>query len=436
MKEPSIRPFPTVERCAAVIILIFISSSIFLTCNAQVIPGLPDLPSVPPTQSASASSSATPSSSIVLPSPSTSPVPSVTPSNTIGLSQNKPQAPASRLPSSTPSPTSSASPLPEFTPLGLDEKLPDISPQPEKKCERNIELPAPTLGTSQLRYALSVVGSAAFVAFASVVYSAAASWETDRTHELFRLSCVILGRLLIVVAIKISASLVASISNSDPEDGALDASGAFLTWASAILTRAYYEAFQMTLRAIGFFEDKFAWDEQLQEYLSPHYEQLTVAAEEPASSIAGTEARSSVQERQEPKLSIVQRLMGGRWDRRLLIAHAFIYIGTEIATLVINLKDFVNSFSHPNERTIFVSSEFAGQCGIMEEDAPGKYLYPDVLYDRRYYDSSIFLILTTCDHEFCIFRSFIRIVNNSSAFSAISATIASAFADYCCRRNR
>lgn len=348
------------KRCLAVKICL-ISISLFYGINAQVIPGLPELPSALPTISSSATVS--PSTSIVLPSPTSA----VSPSESINIPGLVPSA----LP--IPSTTPSESPATSLPPVFEEELLPEIPPQIEvQECERNVELPAPTLGTSPLRYALSVVSGAALIGFATILYSAAVGWDTSQNHEAFRLTCVLIARVCIILAIKISASLVASISKSSPEDGALDASGAFLTWGTGILTRAYYEGFQMTLGAIDFFGDDFPWDKQLRHYLSPHYPHYGRA---PQHEEANTEAVSSSRSGSEdslPYLTIFQRLKRGRIDRQLLMIHALVYFGVEIATLVIILKDFISSLSSPAAQQIFVSGDEAGQCGITRQDVPSK----------------------------------------------------------------
>lgn len=319
----------------------FLSWAIFVflsrISSGQVLPELPDLPSVQPSQTSSPSFSA---SIPATPSASTSAVPSITPT----ISKPPPGSP---LPSKTPTP----SPTPSEV---LDE--PEISPQIEEiQCVRDERIPAPTLGTSQLRYAMSVIGSAAAVALASVVYTLSTGLNKRLVgeYDILRFCGILLARLLIVFSIKISAALVASISSSDPKDGALDASGAFLTWGTAILTRTYYEAFHMTLRATGFFfdfeEDPF-WDTELREYL-----------------------KINDDDNDTHKYTLKELFFKGEGDRRVLIFHAFIYCTYEAATLIINLQNFVSSFSNDAVRTIFVPLDKAGQCGISRRDGPRMY---------------------------------------------------------------
>lgn len=370
--------------------LYFVSVFAILGCisYSQVLPELPDLPSVAPTVVPSISAAP-------IPSESSDPTPSPTPSNI---------PPGSAAPSistsSIPSPSASSE---ELLPL------PDVSPGVDEfQCIRNVDLPAPTLGTSQLRYALSVVASAAAVALASMIYTASAGWDGENfQHDGLRVTAILIARLLIIFAIKISAALVASISNSSPEDGALDASGAFLTWASAILTRTYYEAIQMTLKAIGFFEEQSFWDQELRIYLNPYHnrkkknldqesvQQSSVDLNSVNAIHNGLPSRTDLSMvelgdgREEAKdlidlenysnstapkkASLLALFTGGRRDRQLLLFHSFIYMLSEITMLIINLKNFVDSFSDDAARTLFVSEEEAGQCGITGSDAPCTY---------------------------------------------------------------
>ncbi len=360
------------------VILLTLSS----VTNAQLLPGLPDLPSAQPSISDVAS---LPSTS----PPDLSPSPSVVPSSS-------PSGPIAIVPTPNVSPAGSPS-------ISHDSPFPEISPIIEElQCVRDVHLPAPTLGTSQFSYALSVVLSAAAVALASLIYTASAAStkhintsfaknsdseqrENDSDHDGMRVFGIIVARVLIAISIKVSAALVASIANSSPEDGALDASGAFLTWASAILTRTYYEAIQMTLRALGFIAGNKIWDRELREYLEP-YNPTPDPDEE------------SIQEQQSQSVGLLQdpcrkceqcekskrRVTKGRtlyqllfWppkDRLALTIHAILYIISECATLFINLKDFVNTFSSDAARTLFVPGDEAGQCGIVK-DLPCKYSY-------------------------------------------------------------
>ena len=343
---------------------------------SQILPGLPDLPSTQPSVSEVAPN---PSESPATSTPSISVIPSPLPSEAIV---------------GDPTPNSSPSVSPSSSKVNL---LPEISPLIEDpQCTRDTNVLAPTLGTSQLRYALSVVGSAAAVAFASVVYTASASSDkyiqistkkesglmtTNSDHDGLRVAGIIFARVLIAIAIKVSAALVASIANSSPEDGALDASGAFITWASAILTRTYYEAIQMTLRALGFLSGDKIWDRELREYLEPtdpNAKQIVADEEEfIEESVSQPETLENACEKCEfcekakkrstSGLGWYKLLFWGRKARFVLLCHALLYIVSEAATLIINLKDFVSSFSSDAARTLFVPADEAGQCGIKSD---------------------------------------------------------------------
>lgn len=246
-------------------------------------------------------------------------------------------------------------PTPEVTADGA----PDTAAVPDDgKCERDTTVPTPVLGGSQIRFAFAVIGSAAAVALASMFYGVALDWDPEQEHELARLACVFIARLLIIFSIRVSASLVAAIVNADPNDSALDASGAFLTWASAILTRVYYEAVRMTFTAVGIFKNEGSWDQELREFLSPaHGRDSDVEAE-------GLMAR-------EERLSPWQRLTGGRVDRLLLIGDAVLYVVVEITTLVVALLQLMGYLTQSNGIQ-FSEGESGGQCSIQGSDAPCK----------------------------------------------------------------
>lgn len=228
-----------------------------------------------------------------------------------------------------------------------------------------------------------MVGSAAAVAFASVLYSIASGWETGEEHEMLRVSAIIIARVLIEIAVRISAALVASLTKGSPEDGALDASGAFLTWASAIWTRIYHEAFRMTLTAIGFYKDVTTWDAELREFLRPDPSQHGASGTScsndsstleklendiPESSTFGIDQESPV------AIPMSQRLFGGRMERRLLILNSCIYVGVEVAEMVLHLIALIGDISQkPGKRSPFVPDDEAGQCGVRGEDAPCKF---------------------------------------------------------------
>lgn len=214
-------------------------------------------------------------------------------------------------------------------------------------------------------------------------------------HATIRFSLILIARLLIVLAVKMSAALVATIANSHPDDalnGALDASGAFLTWATAIFTRFYYEAVKMTLIAVGFYHHGAVWDVELRRYLSPLYKKLKPQRDQEHGYDNGWPEQEEIpvqlaallpqvsnrledlseEERalyiQHP-LTFAQRFKGGRIDRKLLMLTALLFMIAEIAALTKNLLQLVGYLTQRNA-FMFSSSENAGQCGIRRNEVP------------------------------------------------------------------
>lgn len=252
-------------------------------------------------------------------------------------------------------------------------------------CVRDVKRPRPVLGNSQVRSALTVISSAAALACASILYGLAADWEIEEEHVLIRLLMILLARVLTIGAVKLSAALVAAITKTSPEDGALDASGAFLTWGTAIFTRLYYEGFKMTMVAIGFINSERVWDRKLRDYLNPEYLSLKaftdkdrnaggVHAEEEEEEETIALRTESVLPHSGGNLPIMQRLLGGRIDRKLLMLCTLGYFASELSVLVANLLGLIGAFSNraraPN---YFAEDALGGQCGIQGKDWLGMY---------------------------------------------------------------
>ncbi len=335
-----------VANTASYLNFCFILSTLSSVTNSQLLPGLPDLPSPRPSISDTASTSNTPPSDL---SPSASVVPS----------------PGPREPSGV---------LPPLTGIS----------QENSECVRDVKLPAPTLGTSQYAHALSVVLSSAAIACASFLYTECATsngpCETDQksngsSNDRRRVAGIVFARVLIGISIKISAALVASITNSSPADGVLDASGAFLTWATAVLTRFYYEAIQMTVRPLGFLSGSELSNRQLRKYLK--LPGLNSSSESSAEEECDGESECSFKVLLRTHCescahcTIYELLFWPRKARLILAIHAFLYFFAESATLIINLHRLINDFSPNAARTLFVPADEAGQCGIVR-DLPSK----------------------------------------------------------------
>lgn len=359
--------------------------TLYTLASAQVVPDLPPLP----TASLPVSPSPLPSAlfDIVHPSPSpvsptgvppkASAVPSVpvegenqsqglptpAPSTTLAANPSKPPLGSSITSKPTVSASASPSPFWEFT-------------NADGKCERDTSHPRPRLGKSQLRYAVCVLLSAAAVGLASLLYGLAADWEAKEDHSWLRLFSIITSRLLILCAVKISAALVASITKASPEDGALDASGAFLTWGSAIFTRLYYEGFKMNLTILEFVDGDTVWHHELREYLSARPvisededELLNKTEVEPNGSVADRNKRTA------DRLTIRQRLLGGNFERKLQMFTSVLYIASESSVLTVNVIGLVDALrSNPANAVYFSSDDSAGQCGLSSSDLPSKLL--------------------------------------------------------------
>lgn len=238
-----------------------------------------------------------------------------------------------------------------------------------------------------------MVGSVAAVALASLLYATASDWEKRVPHVALRFACIAAARLLIVAAVKLSAALVAAIANSYPDDalnGALDASGAFLTWASAVFTRFYYEALKMTLVAVGFYHHGAVWDIDLRRYLSPlrvrgagramledewrREERRLSQARSDGEDIDDDDEEDPASEERHaffapPSLPFSKRFAGGRIDRKLLMLVALMYMVSELSALTSSLLQLVGYLTQRNA-FVFADAETAGQCGIRSGDAP------------------------------------------------------------------
>lgn len=364
--------------------------------HSQALPQLPEFPapSPPASQSplpsaiqdiieeAQESASASPSEFI-----KSSPSPSVSfPSSTSVIS------PLPATPAASASPSISASPTPlnsegNVVDSGTEESVENIIPSPKptnnNQCNRDMSNPKPTLGKSQVRYAVSVLMSACAVALSSLLYGLAFDWEPDVEHSFARIFFIILSRLLIVGAVKVSASLVASITKASPEDGALDASGAFLTWGSAIFTRLYYEGFKMTMAALSLMTNDAIWDDKLKEFLNDglqNTKDIESNNGDPSSIEITRQNSDSIISLK--RISILKRLFGGRIERKLLLVTAALYFASEISVLISNVlvlvgafiddPEHVNYFTDETERTpCFTSGDISGTYQMKDCYPPG-----------------------------------------------------------------
>lgn len=361
-----------------------IAGLLFSTVVGQALPELPDFPSPSPPASPSPLPSVL--NDLVNPSPSplaptaippgllptqspTGPTAAVSPT----LIPSGPQASSSPVPEPTASQPASPSPLSEF----FDE---------DGVCVRDETKPRPILGKSQLRYAVSVLLSAAAVALASVFYGAASDWEPEIDHFVYRVIFIVMARLLIIGAVKVSAALVASITKASPDDGALDASGAFLTWGTAIFTRLYYEGIKMTMAVLEFTKNECVWDDKLKDFFSIQGSEEHVISKEGGDREDQeflTTDESSDSKRSRNRVSLIRKIAGGNFERRLFLITTVLYFASEISVLTANVLDLVGAFAETPDRISFFSSDDqGGQCGITSRDVPRKSLSLSLQNDK------------------------------------------------------
>lgn len=358
--------------------------SLCTLASAQVVPDLPPLPSA----SLPVSPSPLPSALLDIVHPSPSPVSptgvppkaSAVPSEPVeeqntsqGSSTFVPSPTLGAKPSKTPSASSAITSAPIITASASPSPFWEFT-NADGKCERDISRPRPKLGKSQLRYAVCVLLSGAAVGLASVLYGLAAEWEAKEDHSWIRFFSIITSRVLILCAVKISAALVASITKASPEDGALDASGAFLTWGSAIFTRLYYEGFKMNLAILEFIDADTVWHHELREYLSARVAIPDDEDEMLNKSEGGLNDRATDRnQRTADRLTIKQRLLGGHFERKLLMFTSVLYIASEISVLTVNVIGLVDALrTKPTDVVYFSSDDSAGQCGLSYSDLPSK----------------------------------------------------------------
>lgn len=216
---------------------------------------------------------------------------------------------------------------------------------------------------------------------ASVLYGLASDWNPQEVHAFYRLLWITIARILIVAAVKISAALVASITKASPDDSALDASGAFLTWGSAIFTRLYYEGFKMTLAVLEFIDNDTIWDDKLKEFLSLERTSSGSSSSQETSRGPDAEGLVTSQERgtvnlSRKKVSIVRWIFGGNIERKLLLISAVLYFASEVSVLYTNVMGLVGAFSesaNPDDVIFFASDESAETC-FSSKDVPCAFL--------------------------------------------------------------
>lgn len=194
------------------------------------------------------------------------------------------------------------------------------------------------------------------IAAAAKMYWIAMRWEHGDKYGMIRFMLLFVARILIFCTVKLSAALVASISNSDPNDGALDASDAFITWGSAIVLRMYYEGLNLLIRAIGYVGEKSEWCHIVDKFLGREENLVRLPISR------GTSNRSTSRPIRERRKSAAVVL---------LVLHTVLYLTTEISVLVINFVEFINRYAGKDEAK-FYPMDKAGQCGIMDEDLVGK----------------------------------------------------------------
>lgn len=232
----------------------------------------------------------------------------------------------------------------------------------DQPCVRDVNYPAPVAGSSQFRYAMSVVASAVMIALASKLYHRLFRWKCGDDKGVWHLLVIILARIFVIIASKLSAALVASISNTE-NDGALDASDAFITWGTSIILRVYYEGFELLYFTIALKEHRPEWLGLLKTYM-------------PVSRSTHDVETGRLQEVSDKKPSAVGEESHPRhlrmFNAALLIVHSMLFIATDMTILVLNFVGFIKKYSG-EVRLPFKPSEDAGQCGIMSSDYGSKF---------------------------------------------------------------
>lgn len=348
----------------------------------QALPDLPELPSASPAPTPSPFPSAL--AEIIAASPSPVKPTAVPALDNPQDANSQPNAPTniSPTPVTNPSPTGTNSATIDNTQVdgSVTSPQPSSIPSPSPTisfinengiCERSMTHPQPKLGKSQSRYAVSVLLSAGAVAAASVFYGIALDWEPQNYHLVLRLFMIICARLLTVGAIRMSAALVASITKSSPDDSALDASGAFLTWGSAIFTRVYYEGFKMTMAALDFTQNESIWDDELKEFLSINRTHDKVKDNEDLNNdqqVSDQLQQGFLQATSTKTPHLIQRIFGGSAERRLVLLTAILYLASEISTLSANIMSLLSPFLEPESVNYFTDDKQPGQCGIRPQD--------------------------------------------------------------------
>lgn len=168
------------------------------------------------------------------------------------------------------------------------------------------------------------------------------------------------------------------MADTGAED-AIDLSSLYLTWATAIMTRLFYESLKMTVAAVSFSADSSAWYKQLSEYMSPLFgncdfddEQVDLIDDvESSDAIRGNNEKRRV--RNVKRLSIWKRTCGGRLDRKILIFAAALDIIFELANMILNLSTLLSSLHSQESTSIFAKEgEENQQCSANNSDAPRK----------------------------------------------------------------
>lgn len=384
--------------------------------SSQALPDLPDFPSASPVMSPNSSPGSLPEIPNPSPSENIKPSPSRSPSKT-----NSPGAvpSASMVPSSGSKPSPRVSPNASRPPQSSSQVSSSPSPSGPSSldtnldgaCLRDEENPQPILGKSQLRYAISVLLSAGAVALASVLYGLASDWDPEEVHAVYRLIWITVARILIFGAVKVSAALVASITKASPGDSALDASGAFLTWGSATFTRLYYEGFKMTMAALEFVDNNTVWDDKLRDFLSVRRNSsrpscLHETSANPDEGQILAQDRGFVN-RLQGNLPLVQRIVGGNSERRLLLVTTIVYFASEISVLTTNVFNLVGAFmenADPDDVSFFASDEGAEPC-FSSKDAPRSFF---IMFQELF--CSVLSLNLTATNMCLLFNFFLRFV--------------------------
>lgn len=237
--------------------------------------------------------------------------------------------------------------------------------------------PRPKLGKSQRRYAIAVLASAAAVGIATLLYSAVHSWTVDDNVHIRPFFCVVVARLLIFLAVRASAALVASITKASPNDSALDASGAFLTWASAIFTRLYNEGFIFTAAVLDLINKDGACVSHLQKYFKDTRVRTSDASDIPSDDTsAGQAYDNGTSEPEKQNVSTWRAFVTSRWEKKLFLFSVVLYVAQETTVLIVNVLTLVGSLAETEPNVVFFSAdEEEGQCPLNGSDIRGKLLF-------------------------------------------------------------